>query len=116
MLIDDELEVLFKAKENARACELDLRTTPTIMQLIPSHASTSFSLSATYVDEDIDATLERLLELAQPAAESGQEGRPGLPTQLQEESTSIDPELLPRHASGVQEATDAVRCTLKQKR
>jgi hypothetical protein len=87
---DDLATVVYKAKEALRVFA-DLRVTP-IVTIDPQHGSTSFSFTASRGDEDIDATLERLLELpAQLAAEQGK--RVALYFDEFQEITSIDPNL-----------------------
>jgi AAA+ ATPase superfamily predicted ATPase len=67
---DDIASVLFNVKERLRVFST-LRISPTIT-VDPRDGSPTFSFAATHNDEDIDATLERLLELpAQLAAERG---------------------------------------------
>src|SRR5215210_6556244 len=66
----DLASVLFKAKEALRVFG-SLRITP-VITLNPDDGSYSFSFTASHNDEDIDATIERLLELpAQLAADQG---------------------------------------------
>jgi AAA+ ATPase superfamily predicted ATPase len=83
-----------KAKEQAKdhlQLFAGLRITPTIT-VNPEDASFSFSFSASHAEEDIDATLERLLELpAQLAAE--QKKRVVLYFDEFQEITDIDPKL-----------------------
>lgn len=87
---DDLATVVFKAKERLRVFST-LRITPTIT-IDPSDGSTSFSFSPTHGEEEIDATLERLLELpAQLAAEKGK--KVALYFDEFQEVTSIDPKL-----------------------
>jgi uncharacterized protein len=87
---DDLASVVFKAKERLRVFA-NLRVTP-IVTIDPLDGSTSFSFTASRGDEDIDATLERLLELpAQLAAE--QDKRVVLYFDEFQEITSIDPNL-----------------------
>lgn len=65
---DDIASPLFRARERLRIFS-GLRITPTI-SVDPADGSPTFSFSATHRREDLDATLERLLELpAQLAAE-----------------------------------------------
>jgi uncharacterized protein len=87
---DDLASVVFKAKERLRVFA-NLRVTP-IVTIDPLDGSTSFSFTTSRGDEDIDATLERLLELpAQLAAE--QDKRVVLYFDEFQEITSIDPNL-----------------------
>lgn len=58
---DDVASVLFKAKDMLRVFQ-NLRVTPTIT-VDPDDGSLSFSFQAGAAQEDVDATLERLLEL-----------------------------------------------------
>jgi uncharacterized protein len=82
--------VMFKAKEQLRIFA-NLRITP-VITLSPHNNSYSFSFTATHDEEDIDATLERLLELpAQLAAEQGR--RVVLYFDEFQEITQIDPKL-----------------------
>ncbi len=65
---DDIASPLFRAKERLRIFS-GLRITP-VISIDPADGSPTFSFSATHRREDLDATLERLLELpAQLAAE-----------------------------------------------
>jgi uncharacterized protein len=67
---DDIASVLFNVKERLRVFS-NLRVSP-VITVDPRDGTPTFSFSATHNDEDIDATLERLLELpAQLAAERG---------------------------------------------
>jgi hypothetical protein len=87
---DDLASAVFKARERLRVFA-SLRVTP-IVTIDPQDGSTSFSFTASRGDEDIDATLERLLELpAQLAAEQGK--RVALYFDEFQEITSIDPNL-----------------------
>src|SRR5918992_1412475 len=87
---DDLASVVFKAREALRVFA-NLRVTP-IVTIDPQDGSTSFSFMASRGDEDIDGTLERLLELpAQLAAEQGK--RVALYFDEFQEITSIDPKL-----------------------
>jgi AAA+ ATPase superfamily predicted ATPase len=87
---DDLATVVYKAREALRVFA-NLRVTP-IVTIDPQDGSTSFSFTASRGDEDIDATLERLLELpAQLAAEQGK--RVALYFDEFQEITSIDPNL-----------------------
>ena len=87
---DDISSVVFKAKERLRVFGT-LRIVPTVT-VNPDTGSTSFSFTGSRTPEDIDATLERLLELpAQLAEEHGKT----LVLYLDEfqEITDIDPAL-----------------------
>jgi hypothetical protein len=87
---DDLASVLFKAKE-ALAIFSSLRITPTIT-LDPGDGSYSFTFTASRVEADIDATIERLLELpAQLAAE--RKKRVVVCFDEFQEVTGIDPKL-----------------------
>ena len=67
---EDVASPLFRARERLRVFQ-GLRVTPTVT-VDPDDASVGFSFSAAHAPEDIDATIERLLELpAQLAAERG---------------------------------------------
>ena len=110
---DDLATVVFKAKERLRMFS-NLRITPTIT-VDPSDGSTSFSFSATHADEDIDATLERLLELpAQLAAESGK--KVALYFDEFQEITSIDPKLPALMRAVFQEQPDVAHVYCGSKR
>ena len=87
---DDIASPLFKAKERLRVFS-GLRITPTVT-VDPRSGSTSFSFSATHRREDLDATLEHLLELpASLAAERGK--RVAMVFDEFQEITEIDPKL-----------------------
>jgi len=87
---DDIASPLFKVKERLRVFS-DLRVTPTI-NIDPSDGSPTFSFSATHRHEDLDATLERLLELpAQLGAE--RKRRVAIVFDEFQEVTEIDPKL-----------------------
>jgi hypothetical protein len=67
---EDIASPLFRARERLRVFQ-GLRVTPTIT-VDPDDATVGFSFSAAHEPEDLDATIERLLELpAQLAAERG---------------------------------------------
>jgi AAA+ ATPase superfamily predicted ATPase len=68
---EDVASVLFTAKERLRVFA-SLRIRP-VVTVDPENGSTSFSFAVSHTDEDIDATLERLLEL--PAQLSAERGR-----------------------------------------
>ncbi|HEX6788200.1 MAG TPA: ATP-binding protein [Gaiellaceae bacterium] len=87
---DDIASALFNVKERLRVFST-LRIAP-VITVDPRDGSPSFSFSATHNDEDIDATLERLLELpAQLAAE--RDRRVVVFFDEFQEVTSIDPRL-----------------------
>jgi uncharacterized protein len=87
---DDIATPLFNVKERLRVFST-LRIAP-VITVDPRDGSPSFSFSATHNEEDIDATLERLLELpAQLAAERGR--RVVIFFDEFQEVTSIDPRL-----------------------
>jgi len=87
---DDLATVLYKAKERLRMFAT-LRVVP-VITINPDDGSPSFSFSASQGEEDIDATLERLLELpAQIAAE--RQRRVVIFFDEFQEITDIDPRL-----------------------
>ena len=87
---NDVASTMFKAKEAVRVFA-GLRITPTVT-LNPDDGSYSFSFTAYQAEEDLDATLERLLELpAQLAAE--QKKTVALYFDEFQEVTNIDPGL-----------------------
>jgi hypothetical protein len=87
---DDIASALFNVKERLRVFST-LRIAP-VITVDPRDGSPSFSFSATHDEEDIDATLERLLELpAQLAAERNR--RVVVFFDEFQEVTSIDPRL-----------------------
>jgi uncharacterized protein len=87
---DDIATVLFKAKERLRVFS-SLRVVP-VITINPVNGSPSFSFSASQGEQDIDATLERLLELpAQLAADRGK--RVVVYFDEFQEITAIDPKL-----------------------
>ena len=87
---DDIASALFNVKERLRVFST-LRIAP-VITVDPRDGSPSFSFSATHNEEDIDATLERLLELpAQLAAE--RDRRVVVFFDEFQEVTSIDPRL-----------------------
>lgn len=89
-IYDDLATVVFKAKEGLRVFS-GLRITPTIT-IDPTDGTPSFSFATSHAEQDIDATLERLLELpAQLAAERGK--KVALYFDEFQEITSIDPKL-----------------------
>ncbi|HEX3808024.1 MAG TPA: ATP-binding protein [Gaiellaceae bacterium] len=87
---DDIASPLFKVKERLRVFS-DLRLTPAIT-VDPSDGSPTFTFSATHRREDLDATLERLLELP---AQLGAERNRSVAIVFDEfqEVTEIDPHL-----------------------
>ena len=87
---DDIASPLFKAKERLRVFS-GLRITPTIT-IHPKDGTPSFSFAASHRREDLDATLEHLLELpASLAAERGK--RVAIVFDEFQEITEIDPKL-----------------------
>jgi hypothetical protein len=87
---DDIASPLFRAKERLRVFST-LRVTP-VVTIDPRDATPSFSFAAGHSREDLDATLEHLLELpAQLAAERGR--KVALIIDEFQEITSIDPRL-----------------------
>ncbi|HEY8706159.1 MAG TPA: ATP-binding protein, partial [Gaiellaceae bacterium] len=87
---DDVATVLFKAKERLRMFSA-LRVVP-VITINPDDGAPSFSFSTAQSDEDIDATIERLLELpAQLASDQGK--RVVVFFDEFQEITGIDPRL-----------------------
>lgn len=87
---DDVATVLFKAKERLRMFSA-LRVVP-VITINPDDGAPSFSFSTAQSDEDIDATIERLLELpAQLASDQGR--RVVVFFDEFQEITGIDPRL-----------------------
>ena len=87
---DDVASPLYRARERLRVFS-GLRITPTIT-IDPTDGTPTFSFSATHRREDLDATLERLLELpAQLAAERGR--NVAIVFDEFQEVTEIDPRL-----------------------
>lgn len=87
---DDVATVLFKAKERLRMFSA-LRVVP-VVTVNPDDGAPSFSFSTAQSDEDIDATIERLLELpAQLASDQGR--RVVVFFDEFQEITGIDPRL-----------------------
>lgn len=87
---DDVATVLFKAKERLRMFSA-LRVVP-VVTINPDDGAPSFSFSTAQSDEDIDATIERLLELpAQLASDQGR--RVVVFFDEFQEITGIDPRL-----------------------
>jgi AAA+ ATPase superfamily predicted ATPase len=109
--------VMVKAKEYAKdhlKIFSGLRITP-IITVNPEDSSYSFSFSASHADEDIDATLERLLELpAQLAAE--QNKRVVLYFDEFQEITDIDSELPSLMRAVFQEQPDVAHVYAGSKR
>src|SRR4051794_34429724 len=86
---DDLASPLFKAKEAALELFDSLRVKP-VITYSPADGSYSFSFAVTYAEEDIDPTIERLLQLpAQLAAE--QKKRVVVYFDEFQEVTDIDP-------------------------
>ena len=106
-----------KAKEQARdhlKMFAGLRIAP-VITVNPEDASYSFSFSASHAEEDIDATLERLLELpAQLAAE--QKKRVVLYFDEFQEITDIDPKLPTLMRAVFQEQTEVAHVYAGSKR
>jgi uncharacterized protein len=109
----DLASVLFKAKEQLRIFA-NLRVTPTIT-INPRDGSTSFSFTPTHDEEDIDATIERLLELpAQLAAE--QRKRVVVYFDEFQEVVAIDPKLPSLMRAVFQEQPDVAHIYAGSKR
>jgi hypothetical protein len=87
---DDVASPLFKARERLRVFS-GLRVTPTVT-IDPNDGTPSFSFTATHRRDDLDATIEHLLEL--PARLAGDRGkRVVLVFDEFQEITEIDPKL-----------------------
>ncbi|HEY6962383.1 MAG TPA: ATP-binding protein [Gaiellaceae bacterium] len=87
---DDIASPLFKARERLRVFA-GLRVTPTVT-IDPKDGTPSFSFTATHRREDLDATIEHLLEL--PARLAGERGkRVAIVFDEFQEITEIDPRL-----------------------
>jgi len=100
---DDIASPLFNAKERLRLFST-LRISPTIT-VDPRDGTPTFSFAATHNEEDIDATLERLLELpAQLATDRGR--RAVVFFDEFQEVTSIDPRLPALMRAVFQEQTE----------
>jgi len=106
-----------KAKEQAKdhlKLFASLRITP-VITINPDDGSYGFSFTATHAEEDIDATLERLLELpAQLAAE--QKKRVVLYFDEFQEVTDIDPKLPTLMRAVFQEQTEVAHVYAGSKR
>jgi uncharacterized protein len=88
---DDLASVTFRAKDAALRFVTALRVTPTVT-IDPVDGTYSFSFSAAHSDEDIDATIERLLELPAEIA-AAQKKRVVVYFDEFQEVTAIDPGL-----------------------
>ena len=105
---------IFKAKEAALKLFDSLRVKPSITYS-PSDGSYSFSFAVTHVEEDIDATIERLLELpGQLAAE--QKKRVVVYFDEFQEVTDIDPKLPALMRAVFQEQPDVAHVYAGSKR
>jgi AAA+ ATPase superfamily predicted ATPase len=111
---DDIASPIFKAKEVALRLFDSLRVKP-VITVDPAHGSYSFTFIPTHTDEDIDATLERLLELpAQLAAE--QKAKVALYFDEFQEITDIDPNLPALMRAVFQEQPDVAHVYAGSKR
>jgi uncharacterized protein len=111
---DDIASPIFKAKEAALRLFDSLRVKP-VITVDPAHGSYSFTFIPTHTDEDIDATLERLLELpAQLAAE--QKAKVALYFDEFQEITDIDPKLPALMRAVFQEQPDVAHVYAGSKR
>ncbi|HEX4678910.1 MAG TPA: ATP-binding protein [Gaiellaceae bacterium] len=111
---DDIASPIFKAKEAALRLFDSLRVKP-VITVDPAHGSYSFTFIPTHTDEDIDATLERLLELpAQLAAE--QKATVALYFDEFQEITDIDPKLPALMRAVFQEQPDVAHIYAGSKR
>ncbi|MCW2965657.1 MAG: archaeal ATPase [Actinomycetia bacterium] len=111
---DDIASPIFKAKEAALRLFDSLRVKP-VITVDPAHGSYSFTFIPTHTDEDIDATLERLLELpAQLAAE--QKAKVALYFDEFQEITDIDPNLPALMRAVFQEQPDVAHVYAGSKR
>jgi hypothetical protein len=110
---DDIASPLFRARERLRIFA-NLRVTP-VVTVDPADGATSFSFSASLGREDIDETLERLLELpAQLGAERNR--RVALIFDEFQEVTDIDPRLPALMRSVFQEQPDVAHIYAGSKR
>jgi AAA+ ATPase superfamily predicted ATPase len=111
---DDIASPIIKAKEAALRLFDSLRVKP-VITVDPAHGSYSFTFIPTHTDEDIDATLERLLELpAQLAAE--QKAKVALYFDEFQEITDIDPNLPALMRAVFQEQPDVAHVYAGSKR
>jgi len=105
---------IFKAKDAALKLFESLRVTP-VITISPADGSYSFSFTVTHAQEDIDATIERLLELpAQLAAE--QKKRVVVYFDEFQEVTDIDPKLPALMRAVFQEQPDVAHVYAGSKR
>jgi len=112
-IFEDIASTLFKVREGAVGIFKGLRIAPT-MTLDPS-GSLSFSYQAGHHPKDVDATLERLLELpAQLGTERGR--RVAVVFDEFQEIVKIDRDLLPLMRSIFQEQPDVAHIYLGSKR
>jgi uncharacterized protein len=111
---DDIASPLFNAKEAALKLFESLRVQP-VITVDPARGTYSFTFVARHTDEDIDATIERLLELpAQLAAE--QKARVVLYFDEFQEITDIDPKLPALMRAVFQEQPDVAHVYAGSKR
>ena len=110
---DDIASMLFKVRERATEVFRGLRVSPTIT--LGTEGSLAFSFQPGHSSEDIDATIEHLLELP---AELGAERSKRVAVVFDEfqEIVRIDPDLLPLMRSIFQEQPDVAHVYLGSKR
>jgi hypothetical protein len=110
---DDIASPLFRARDRLRVFR-GLRIAP-VVTVSPDDASVGFSFQASHVPEDIDATLERLLQLpAELAADRGR--RVAIVLDEFQEVVDLDPELPRLMRSVFQEQGDVSHVYLGSKR
>lgn len=112
-IYDDIASTLFKVREKATDVFTGLRVRP--VMTLDTDGSISFSFQAGHKPEDIDATIERLLELpAQLAA--GRDRRVALVFDEFQEIVKLDRDLLPLMRSLFQEQPEVAHVYLGSKR
>jgi uncharacterized protein len=112
-IYEDVATALFRAKDRLRVFA-GLRITPTVT-VDPQTGALGFSFSASASREDVDATLERLLEL--PAELAADRGRPvALVLDEFQEVVAIDPHLPKLMRSIFQQQPDVAHVYLGSKR
>jgi hypothetical protein len=113
-IYEDVATPLFRARERAAQVFRGLRVAP-VMTIDPEDGSLGFSFRTGHTTEDIDATLERLLELpAQLAAERGR--RTALVFDEFQEILDVDPSLPRLMRSVFQEQPDVAHVYLGSRR
>jgi uncharacterized protein len=111
---EDIASALYRAREKTTAVFRGLRITPT-MTLDPDDASISFAFEAGRQTEDVDATLERLLQLPGELA-ADRKRKVGLILDEFQECVAIDPNLPKLMRSVFQEQPDVAHVYLGSKR